>query len=101
MNRLCMECDAPNGSRVLHNADGEWLMLGDDCCYYTPQGQRLRMSELPEAFEDSKVVKVKLRIIMGKYSPRCLCQVCASKKGRERAATPKVKQLSFYDLVET
>lgn len=96
MNPRCMECDVPNGVRVLRSAKGDWLMLGDDCYGYTPDGRRLRMSEVPKAFDGSKPERIVLTIVMGKHTPRCLCQVCA--KGRAR--TPKVKQRDFFSLVE-
>lgn len=94
MNNECDGCGAPNGSKVIRSGD-QWLRLGDDFFYYTPDGARLRQSEVPEAFDDSKPVKVELSIVMDGSTPRCLCGECAKHKPK-----PNVQQTNFFYLLQ-
>lgn len=57
---LCEECGVPHGATIKRSAvnPAYYLELGADDCWYTPGGDIVRISEFPEEFAGSKVVKV-------------------------------------------
>src|SRR5690349_17108837 len=94
MNTHCDQCGAPNGSKVIRSGD-QWLRLGEDLFFYTPDGTRLRQSQVPEEFDDSKPMKVELSIVMTDGTPRCLCGECAKRKVK-----PNAQQTNFFYLLK-
>lgn len=100
MNPYCDECGAPDGCYVVRDDAGNWLKLRSDRHYETPKGIRLRMVDLPEAFEASPLVKVRLEIVADVGTPRCLCQHCAAAAARRKHPRVTAQQLSFADLFE-
>lgn len=101
MNPYCDECGVPDGAQIIRRADGDgWLKLGKDCHYYGPTGGRYRMSEIPDDYADSPLVKVTLEIVADVGTPRCLCQRCAAAAARRKHPRVTAFQLSLFDLVE-
>lgn len=52
----CQQCGLPNGATILRSVvDGaRYLILKDDGIYYTPDGQPVRLSDMPEEFADQE-----------------------------------------------
>ncbi len=66
MNTHCDQCGAPDGGKVIRSSEdaSRVLILGSDLFFYMPDGTRLRQSQVPEEFDDSKPMKVELSIVM-------------------------------------
>lgn len=59
---LCEECGVPHGATIMRSTANPayYLELAEDGCWYTPGGEMVRISELPDEFDDSKIIKVRL-----------------------------------------
>lgn len=101
MNPTCQHCGAPDGAQIIRqvNDDG-WLKLGRDCFYYGETGGRYRMSEIPDDYVDSPLVKVELNIVLIGSTPRCLCQHCAKQVKKPQKPVADADQMNFFFLVE-